>query len=104
MGALPTLTDIPSLYSKLLCSILLTPGILKVHLHIVSRCSSLLPYYDPILGRPSPCSALALAQCLALASTLYASPDPQLGPGPKLTSVRSPAPCSAAPMSHAGMV
>ena len=53
MGALPTLTDIPSLYSNLLFSILLTPGILKVRLHIVSRCSSLLPYYDPILGRPS---------------------------------------------------
>ena len=53
MGALLTLTDIPSLYSTSLVFVLLTPGILTVHLYIASRCPFLLLSYDPVLGRPS---------------------------------------------------
>lgn len=48
MGTLSTLTDISSLYSDLLLFILLTPRILRVHLHTTSKCSSLLLFCDPL--------------------------------------------------------
>lgn len=46
-----TLTDTPSLYSELFF-ILLTLRILKVHLHTIPKCSSLLLFCDPTLGWP----------------------------------------------------